>query len=172
MPPASAHATGVAARIAARYPDERKNAYVAVLGGGGAMAKPGETIAGVAFVMAVPVILLLVACANLANSLLTRGVQRGREIAVRLSLGATRARVVRQLLVEAGAIALVASAVGMLFARWILDGLRAFFLALPFRIPFDARVVFFTLGIATITALVFGLAPALRATPGQACKFQ
>ncbi|HKS06599.1 MAG TPA: ADOP family duplicated permease [Gemmatimonadaceae bacterium] len=159
-----AQATGVAARIAARFPDNRKNAFVAVLGGGGMIARPSEAILGVVFVMAVPVILLLVACANLANSMLTRGVQRGREIAVRLSLGATRARVVRQLLVEAGAIAFVASAVGLLFARWILDILRAFFLTLPYRIPLDGRVLLFTFAVATLTAIVFGLVPALRAT--------
>ena len=161
---ARAQAANVASRIAARFPDRRNKAYAVVNGGGGMTAKPGEAIMGVVFVMAVPVIILIVACANLANQLLTRGVQRSREIAVRLSLGATRARVVRQLLVEAAAIAAAASIVGMLFARWILDALRAFFLALPFRIPFDGRVVLFTAGVAAFTAIVFGLSPALRAT--------
>jgi len=161
---ASAEASVVAARLTSRFAHERQGTRAVVRAGGGTTTKSGETLIGVLFAMAVPVIILLVACANLANQLLTRAVQRSREIAVRLSLGATPSRIVRQLLVEAAAIAVLAGVAGMLLARWILDALRAFFLALPFRIPFDGRVLLFTAGVAVVTAVLFGLVPALRAT--------
>ena len=98
------------------YPGERKNAYAQVRTGGDRAKDVTEMVSAMVFVMAVPVILLLVACANLANQLLARAIQRGREIAVRLSLGATRGRVVRQLLVETAPPPL-ASALGIVFAR-------------------------------------------------------
>ncbi len=161
---ARAQAEGVAARIATRYPTQRKGAYTTLFTGGAATAKADEQFIGVLSVMAVPVILLLVACANLANQLLARAVERRREIAVRLSLGATRGRVIRQLLIEAGALAVAASVIALLFARGILDAIRAFFLAIPFRIPFDGHVFVFTVCIAAATSVVFGLVPAFRAT--------
>ena len=153
----------VAQRLAARYPAERSGAFAQVRAGAGAPVDPATTAAVVLSVMAVPLIILLVACANLANQLLARAVDRGGEIAVRLSLGASRGRVVRQLLVEAGAIALAASVVGLVLARVILDLLPRF-LALPYRVPFDGRVLLFSLSAAAATALLFGLVPALRAT--------
>ena len=94
------HQAGAVATQRAAYPGERKNAYAQVRTGGDRAKDVTEMVSAMVFVMAVPVILLLVACANLANQLLARAIQRGREIAVRLSLGATRGRVVRQLLVE------------------------------------------------------------------------
>ena len=157
-------AGAVATQLAAAYPVERKNAYAQVSTGGDRAKDAVEMVSAMVFVMAVPVILLLVACANLANQLLARAIQRAREIAVRLSLGATRGRVVRQLLAETALLALMASALGVLFARWLLDGLRAWFIALPFRIPIDGRVLLFTIALALVTALAFGLTPALRAT--------
>ncbi|HYN64819.1 MAG TPA: ABC transporter permease [Candidatus Limnocylindrales bacterium] len=161
---AESQANGVAARLAAAYPEDRKKAF-AVLHAGGDRAKDApELISAMLFVMAVPAIILLVACANLANQLLARGIQRGREIAVRRSLGATRSRVVRQLLVETALLAIIASAIGVLLARWLLDALRVWVLAIPFRVAIDARVMVFTLGLALVTALAFGLAPALGAT--------
>lgn len=157
-------AGAVAVQLAAAYPVERRNAYAEVRIGGDRAKDVTEMVSAMVFVMAVPVILLLVACANLANQLLARAIQRGREIAVRLSLGATRARVVRQLLAETALLALMASALGIVLARWLLDGLRAWFIALPFRIPIDGRVLAFTIALAMVTALAFGLTPALRAT--------
>jgi predicted permease len=161
---AEAQGNAAAAQLAAAYPVERQKAFVALRAGGGGVKDTAEMVSAMLFVMAVPVIILLVACANLANQLLARGIQRGREIAMRLSLGATRFRVVRQLLVEAAVLAITASALGALLARWLLDALHAWGVAIPFRIPIDARVLGFTIGLALVTALAFGLAPALRAT--------
>ncbi len=161
---AKRQAGAVAAQLATLYPMERKNAFAVVSSGGDRAKDAAEMVSAMLFVMAVPAILLLVACANLANQLLARAIQRAREIAVRLSLGATRGRVVRQLLVETALLAIGASALGVVLARWLLDGLRVWVLAIPFRIPIDARVLLFTIGLALATALAFGLVPALRAT--------
>jgi predicted permease len=161
---AEAQANGVAARLAAEYPVARKRAFAVLRAGGDRAKDVAEAISAMLFVMAVPAIILLVACANLANQLLARAIERGREIAMRLSLGATRARVMRQLLIETALLAIVASGVGVVLARWLLDALRVWFVAIPFRIAIDARVLAFTIGLAVVTALAFGLAPALRAT--------
>lgn len=161
---AEAQGNVVAGRLAAAYPEQRRSAFVELDPGARGTRNAAEALTGMLFVMVVPAILLLVACANLANQLLVRAIERGREIAVRLSLGATRGRVVRQLLVETALLALTASAVGVLLAWWLLDALRVWVLAIPFRIPIDMRVMGFTLALALVTALAFGLAPALRAT--------
>jgi predicted permease len=161
---AQRQADAAAAQLAQAYPRERPAAFAELRTGGDRSKDAAELIAAMLAVMAVPAIILLVACANLANQLLARAIQRSREIAVRLSLGATRNRVVRQLLVETALLALVASGIGIILARWMLDGVRAWVLAIPFRIPIDARVLAFTVGLALFTALAFGLVPALRAT--------
>ncbi len=111
---------------------------------------------------------LLIACANLANLLLARAVGRGREIAVRLSLGAGRGRVIRQLLTESLLLAALGAAAGLLIAYWS-SGLFAAF-APPADLPvgldaaLDGRAFGFALGLAVLTALVFGTAPALAAS--------
>ena len=161
---ASRQANAVAARLAAAYPVQRRNAFATLDPGVSGTRNVAEAIQGMLFVMVVPAIILLVACANLANQLLARAIERGREIAVRLSLGATRWRVIRQLVVETGLLAIAACALGVLLAWWLLDGLRVWVLPIPFRIPIDLRVLGFSLGLALVTALAFGLAPALRAT--------
>jgi predicted permease len=161
---AQRQADAAAAQLAQAYPRERPAAFAELRTGGDRSKDAAELIAAMLAVMAVPAIILLVACANLANQLLARAIQRSREIAVRLSLGATRRRVVRQLLVETALLALVASGLGIILARWMLDGVRAWVLSIPFTIPIDARVLAFAVGLALLTALAFGLVPALRAT--------
>jgi predicted permease len=112
--------------------------------------------------------ILLIACANVANLVLARGAARRREIALRLALGASRARVVGQLLAESLLLAFAGAAIGTMLAWWgrgLLVALRPFGnAAVVLDLPLDTRVLGFTIACAVTTAVLFGLAPALRAT--------
>jgi len=109
---------------------------------------------------------LLIACANVANLLLSRAAGRQKEIGVRLALGASRGRLMRQLLTESLLLAAVGGALGLVFALWIKDGLLAVSdwgpKALEARL--DWRVLGFTMALSLLTGIIFGLAPAWRAT--------
>ena len=116
--------------------------------------------------MGMVALVLLVACANLANLLLARGAARSREFALRLSIGARRGRLIRQLLTESLTLAALGGAAGLGMAWW--GGMALLFTMSPGRapssvdLPLDWRVVLFGLGLTLLTGLGFGLLPALR----------
>jgi predicted permease len=118
--------------------------------------------------MAMVGIILLIACANLANLLLARAAAREREIAVRLSLGASRTRLVRQLLVECILLSVGGSALGGAVAYWLCDILPQWASSgsspIPLSLAPDASVLFFSTAMAMLTGVAFGLAPALQGT--------
>lgn len=118
--------------------------------------------------MTVVGIVLLIGCANVANLLLARAASREREIAVRFALGASRFRVMRQLLTETMLLTTMGAIAGVLFAKWssslLVQLLSSGRNPIGLEVPIDARVLLFTTAVATLTGLLFGVAPAWRAT--------
>ncbi|HEX5227334.1 MAG TPA: FtsX-like permease family protein, partial [Bryobacteraceae bacterium] len=119
--------------------------------------------------MVLVALVLLIACANTANLLMARAEGRRREIAVRLSIGAGRGRLIQQLLTESLLLVAIAAALGLAIAQWASDQLVRMALGVaegpaPFSTGIDSHVLVFTAAIAVATGLLFGLAPAFRAT--------
>src|SRR5207244_6049179 len=129
-------------------------------------------LSAAAVVLAAFGLVLLIACANVANLLLARAAGRTKEIAVRLAVGASRGRLIQQLLTESVIIALTGGIAGSILASWSFQGLLAVVLSsLPGSVPplrIDAHpnlgVFWFAFGLTIATGLVFGLAPALQAS--------
>jgi predicted permease len=137
-------------------------------GAQGRMVLQEEARGGLYLLSALVGLVLLIACANVANLLIARGVARRREIAVRLALGARRIHLMRQLLSESLLLAIAGGVLGLLVAAWSIDSILLLF---PQDDGFaglsshlDLRLLAFNFGISLVTGLGFGLLPALRAT--------
>lgn len=162
---AQADLDALAVRLATDYPDSNR--------GWGALLVPlheqlvGDVRPALLVLFGAVGFVLLIACANVANLLLARASVREKEIAIRLAIGASRGRLVRQLLTESLVLAFVSAVAGTLLA-WV--AVRGFAAANPIDIPrlggvvLDARLLLFTFTVASVTAVLFGLVPALQAS--------
>ncbi len=150
--------------------DQKEHPRPITLDPAGGLLAGSETPAAslMAVLMVVVGLVLLVACANVANLLLARATTRQREIAIRLAMGASRRRLVRQLLTESVLLSLSGAVLGFGLAAIAARAISRFELPLPFPIVFDfnvdLRVLAFTAALSILTGMLFGLAPALRAT--------
>jgi putative ABC transport system permease protein len=126
--------------------------------------RPQSWHIGVIVVMPIPILVLVIACVNAANLMLARGSQRQREIATRLAIGASRRRIVRQLLIESGVLAVTATMIAVPVAWWSLQLAST---PLNESIPLDPLVLTLTILTAAVTTVAFGLTPAIRLSAGQ-----
>jgi predicted permease len=166
----------LAANLATEFPGTNRNKGIVVgeLDAGRLMSPEATNGAGRLLTLLLGVVgfVLLVACFNVANLQLAKAAGRRKEIALRHSLGASRLRIVRQLLVESLLLALLAAGLGLVVAVFAIDAVQLLQtqMEVPLQIPvsLDLRVLGFTLALAVFTGLLFGLAPALQVLrPGQ-----
>jgi predicted permease len=168
---AAAELSNIADRLERQYPQERNKdvRVVVTTEQQGRFQEMSKFVTlGSSLALAVVGLILLVACANVANMMLARSVARRREIGIRLALGAGRWRIARQLLTESVMLSLAGGALGLLLAFWMTDAMTSFFPSLAFQIVLtvapDARALVFTLVVSVLTGIIFGLAPALEAS--------
>ena len=164
---AQSEVTALAGRSAEQYAGENQG-WTGIVQNLREQLIPDDVKLVVLTMMGAVTFVLLIACANVANLMLARATARHREIAIRSAIGAGKGRIVRQLLTESVLIALMAGALGTVFAYWGLDLLTAAIPptdAVPYYIHWtiNGRTLFYTLGVAVLTGVVFGLAPALQA---------
>jgi predicted permease len=164
----SIHAMGV--NLAHDYPTDNSGRGMQVVPINDTVIPPqqrGIAVQAASVMLAVVGLVLLIACANVANLLLSRATLRQREIAIRLSLGAKRSRLIQQLLTESLLLGLTAGAVALLIAFWGRGLIRRLIPGgLPNNLDFslDGRVLLFTLGLSLAATLLFGLMPALQSS--------
>jgi putative ABC transport system permease protein len=162
---ADAEMTAITARLRQQYPEANNRRFNRVVSLQSHLV--GERGRALLLLLGAVALLLLIACANVANLLLARAAARQKEISVRLALGATRLRLARQLLAESALLGLVGGAAGLLLGWWGVELMRGL---LPLDFPraqaigVDLRVLGFTLLVSLGTGLLFGLAPALQST--------
>lgn len=160
---ARAEFDGLSAQLAREYPQSNRNIAAQVVPLRDHLV--GSLRDVLPLLLGAAAILLIVACANVANLLLARGVGRGREFAVRQALGASRGRLARQMLVESLLLATMGGAAGLALARWTLDAiarLRPLDVARVDQIPIDARAAIIACGLTIFAAIIAGLTPSIQ----------
>jgi macrolide transport system ATP-binding/permease protein len=169
QPQADAALKTIASRLEAAYPNDNRGRSTATVPLLEARIDPngeGQLIRLSSLLMAVVGVVLLIACANLANLLLARASGRSREMAVRVAIGASRMRIVRQLVVESLTLSIAGGVAGVLLAVWVLQAIVRADIQLPLpaieHTRIDLPVLAFAALVSVATGLLFGLAPALR----------
>ena len=169
---ASADLSAIANRLNQAYPNNRSSATQALVmtETDGRFEDMGSTFkSAAAIAMAIVGLVLLIACANVANLMLARAAARRKEIGIRLALGASRRRLVRQLLTESMLLAVLGGGLGLLLAVWVTKVMEGFIPVLEYTIikdffALDERALLFTAIVSLATGLIFGLAPAWQSS--------
>jgi len=165
---AQAELANIGRALEQEYPTQNRGKGLRVVASSPIPGNGAPVAAFIAVLMGIVAIVLAIACANVAGVLLARATARRREIAVRLAIGAGRAQLVRQLLVETTMLFLIGAAVGLALARVMTTMLVSLLPTLPIPVdvslPLDARAIGFTVSLSLIAAVLSGLAPALHGT--------